>query len=175
MANVFGRKWDDYGGIKAYTNAFGSDHQGWYTNTAAQAQYQRYVAAIVNRYKSDPTIFAWELSNEVRCNGCNVSVIYDWAVKNSAYVKSLDPNHMVTLGDEGFGVAGGDGSYPYGYSEGVDFNKNLAIKNLDFGTFHLYPVSDFRNSYFGVPFGRSKYISERSTQSGLGDESYSRG
>lgn len=51
---------------------------------------------------------------------------------------------MITLGDEGFGLPGGS-SYPYGTSEGVDFVKNLGIKNLDFGTFHMYPGS------WGVP------------------------
>ena len=45
---------------------------------------------------------------------------------------------MVTLGDEGFGLAG-DGSYPYQFGEGLDFAANLAIATLDFGTFHLYP------------------------------------
>lgn len=43
---------------------------------------------------------------------------------------------------EGFGLdTGSDGSYPYQYSEGSDFAKNLAIPTIDFGTFHLYPSS----------------------------------
>lgn len=46
---------------------------------------------------------------------------------------------MVTLGDEGFMDGGGDGAYPFTKAEGVDFVKNLKIKDLDFGTFHLYP------------------------------------
>ena len=47
---------------------------------------------------------------------------------------------MITLGDEGFGLPG-DTTYPYQYTEGTDFVKNLGIKNLDFGTFHMYPDS----------------------------------
>jgi hypothetical protein len=46
----------------------------------------------------------------------------------------------ITLGDEGFGLAG-DGSYPYQFSEGLDFAANLALPNISFGTFHLYPQS----------------------------------
>lgn len=49
---------------------------------------------------------------------------------------------MVSLGDEGWlppSYAGGDGSYAYSGYEGVDFVKNLAIKTLDYGTFHMYP------------------------------------
>lgn len=32
-----------------------------------------------------------------------------------------------------------DGSYPFGYSEGNDFEKTLTIPTIDFGTIHLYP------------------------------------
>ncbi|KAK3339163.1 beta-1,4-endoglucanase [Neurospora tetraspora] len=56
------------------------------------------------------------------------------------YIRSLDRSHMITLGNEGFGLPGAT-SYPYQPSEGVDFVKNLAIKDLDFGTFHFYPQS----------------------------------
>lgn len=136
----FVNNWDDYGGMKAYTNAFGGTHEGWYTNARAQAQYRNYVRALVTRWKDSKTIFAWELGNEPRCKGCNTDVIYKWAKEASEFVKSLDSNHMVTLGDEGFGLPGGDSStnYPYSTTEGVDFVKNLGISTLDFGTFHMY-------------------------------------
>jgi hypothetical protein len=43
---------------------------------------------------------------------------------------------------EGFGLeTGSDGSYPYGYSEGLNFTMNLGIDTIDFATFHLYPSS----------------------------------
>lgn len=71
------------------------------------------------------------------------SVIYDWAAETSAYIKALDANHMVTMGDEGFGpLAGGDGSYPYQTDAGgYVWRSNLDIPTLDFGTLHLYPGS----------------------------------
>ncbi|KAI1193265.1 glycoside hydrolase superfamily [Nemania serpens] len=138
----FVNNWGDYGGMPAYVSAFGGSAKTWYTNTAAQAQYRTYIKAVVSRYASSPAVFAWELANEPRCNGCATSVITKWASDTSAYVKSLDPKHMVTLGDEGFGLATGtDNSYPFSYSEGVDFEANLKIATLDFGTFHLYPES----------------------------------
>lgn len=70
-------------------------------------------------------------------------MIYNWATKTSKYIKSLDSNHMVTMGDEGFGpLAGGDGSYPFTTSAGgYTWADNLNITTLDFGTFHLYPDS----------------------------------
>lgn len=132
--------WDDLGGINTYTNAFGGDHNSFYTDARSQAAYKNYIKFIVNRYKSSSAIFAWELCNEPRCRGCSSSTLTDWASSISAYIKSLDPHHMVTLGDEGwFYPPESDGSYAYSGYEGVDFVKNLGIKTLDYGTFHMYP------------------------------------
>ncbi|KAL2170443.1 hypothetical protein VTG60DRAFT_4823 [Thermothelomyces hinnuleus] len=141
----FVNNWDDYGGMNAYVKAFGGTKEGWYTNARAQAQFKKYIQAVVSRYAKSDAVFAWELANEPRCKGCSTDVIYKWATDISAYIRSLDPSHMITLGDEGFGLPG-DGTYPYQYSEGVDFVKNLKIKDLDFGTFHMYPDS------WGVPY-----------------------
>ncbi|OBT38572.1 hypothetical protein VE00_11052 [Pseudogymnoascus sp. WSF 3629] len=138
----FVNNWTDYGGMAAYNTHYGIIKPAdWYTNVDVQTQYKKYIEAVVSRYKTSTAVFAWELANEPRCNGCDTSVIYDWATTTSAYVKSLDSEHMVTLGDEGFMNGGGDSSYPYTNGEGIDFTKNLDIKDLDFGTFHLYPDS----------------------------------
>ena len=108
----------------------------------------------MNRYKNSSAIFAWELCNESRCHGCPTSTIYDWASSTSAYIKSLDPAHLVTLGDEGWinGSASGigDGSYAYSGAEGVDFVENLKIPTLDYATFHLYPDSWGYNETWGA-------------------------
>ena len=142
--------WDDLGGINTYTNAFGGSHTSFYADPASQQAYRNYVSFIVNRYKSSPAIFSWELCNEPRCSGCATSIITDWATSTSAFIKGLDPNHMVSLGDEGWLVPpSGDGSYAYSGYEGVDFAKNLAISTLDYGTFHMYPDQWGYPSSFG--------------------------
>ncbi|QKX62940.1 uncharacterized protein TRUGW13939_10108 [Talaromyces rugulosus] len=138
----FVNNWDDYGGMYAYVVAYGGNQTSWYTNSQIQTAYQTYIKTVVNRYSSSSAIFAWELANEPRCNGCDTSVITDWVNATSAYIKSLDPNHLVTIGDEGFGLTNGsDGSYPYTFGEGLDFTTNLNIPTIDFGTLHLYPDS----------------------------------
>ncbi|MCJ1398502.1 hypothetical protein MMC11_001702 [Xylographa trunciseda] len=132
--------WGDLGGIDTYTNAFGGNATSFYTDAASQTAYRNYIEFIVNRYKNSNAIFAWELCNEPRCHGCPTSTIYNWASETSAFIKSLDPSHMVTLGDEGWmAPPTGDGSYAYSAAEGVDFIKNLGISTLDYGTFHMYP------------------------------------
>lgn len=96
----FVNNWDDYGGMTAYLNAYGGGTKtSWYTNTAIQTAYRAYIKAVVDRFKNSPAVFAWELANEPRCNGCATSVLYDWIKSTSEYVKSLDPNHMVAIGD----------------------------------------------------------------------------
>jgi mannan endo-1,4-beta-mannosidase len=138
----FVNNWTDYGGMQAYLDYYGgSTHQDWYQSSTIQAQYQKYIKTVVSRYSNSSAVFAWELANEPRCNGCATSVITQWATTTSKYIKSLDSKHMVTLGDEGFGLTGGDGSYPYTLGEGLNYTDNLAISTLDFGTFHLYPSS----------------------------------
>lgn len=57
----------------------------------------------------------------------------------SSYIKSLDPHHLVTTGSEGgFNIAGNLDGFYNGY-DGGDFDAELKLKNVDFGTFHSYP------------------------------------
>ena len=50
-------------------------------------------------YGSDPTIASWNLINEPRCAalGCNAE-IQSWIATMAPYLKTLDPNHLVTVG-----------------------------------------------------------------------------
>lgn len=134
----FVNNWTDYGGMAAYYSACGvSSNAQWYQAAKCQTMYQAYIKAVVSRYRNSNAVFAWELANEPRCNGCQTSVLTDWIRKTSDYIRSLDSDHMITVGDEGFGLAGAT-TYPYQYGEGIDWRANLALPNISFGTFHLY-------------------------------------
>lgn len=143
----FVNNWSDYGGIAAYTAAFGANATEWFTDATSQAVYRNYVDVVVSRYRSSPAVFAWELANEPRCAGCDTSVVTSWAAATSARIKGLDARHLVTLGDEGWfappagGGGGGDLTSAYDGSSGVDWVANLGIPTLDYGVFHLYPDS----------------------------------
>jgi len=139
----FVNNWTDYGGMAAYFSYAGiSDNTQWYNNTKAQTQYRKYIKAVVSRYIDSKAVFSWELANEPRCNGCDTSIMTTWIKQTSKYIKSLDWNHMVTTGEEGFGLhTGDDGTYPYTFAEGTDFKANCAVPDIDFCTYHLYPDS----------------------------------
>lgn len=95
----FVNNWSDYGGIAAYVSAFGGSATTWYTNDAAQSAYRTYIKTVIARYKDSPAIFSWELANEPRCKGCDPSVLYNWIKTTSAYIKSLDSEHLLAIGD----------------------------------------------------------------------------
>lgn len=133
--------WDDLGGINTYCAYFGCTHETFWTHAEAQKAYKDYVSFIVNRYKDSPAIFSWQLCNEPRCQNCDTSVLTSWATEVSSFIKSLDSKHRVSLGDEGW-LCSDDSSLGYAYScsEGIDFEANLKIPTLDYGTVHMYPI-----------------------------------
>lgn len=158
---VLTNNWDDFGGMSQYVKWFeGTHHDDFYRNEKIKEEYKKYVAYLINRvntytgvaYKDDPTIMAWELANEPRCETDKTgNTLLEWVREMSAYVKGLDPNHLVAVGDEGFfnGYEGfspyaGEAAWTYNGWSGVDWKRLLLLETVDFGTFHLYP------SHWGV-------------------------
>ncbi|KAI5852547.1 glycoside hydrolase superfamily [Morchella snyderi] len=153
----FVNNWQDYGGMDRYVQSMlgsGGLHDDFYTNANIKAAYKNYVKAVVTRYSSnEPAIFAWQLTNELRCKGtlaasssCNAATLTNWVNEMSTYIKSLDPTHMVSVGDEGFFNRAGNSEWEYGGGEGVDNEAYLRLPNVDYGTFHLY-VSAWSKTY----------------------------
>ncbi|WP_051624203.1 glycoside hydrolase 5 family protein [Clostridium akagii] len=140
--------WSDYNGMQWYVNqVLGSGSEDlFYTNSSVETAYKNYVNTILNRtnyytgvqYKSDPTIFAWELANEPRCTSDTTgTTLYNWINTMATYIKGVDTNHMVSVGDEGFKTGGSDWT-SNGY-EGDNWLKNIENSKIDFATIHLYP------------------------------------
>jgi mannan endo-1,4-beta-mannosidase len=153
---VLTNNWRDFGGMDQYLTWYGlKQHHEFYTDSRVRQAYKAWIHHLVNRvnsrngvpYKDDPTIFAWELANEPRAinyedmdsqSGWNTETITAWAAEMSAYVKSLDPNHMVAVGDEGF-LSRSEDDWAYNGSLGVDGERLTTLPHVDFGTYHLYP------------------------------------
>lgn len=113
----------DWGFFMAYSARF-------YNCEECQTWYRNHIQMIVNHrnsynnlvYREDPTIFSWELANEPR-RAPNA-----WIDDTAAYIKSLDPNHLVTTGAEGT---------PPG--ERQDFSEDHNGANIDYATIHIWP------------------------------------
>ncbi len=183
-------------GLSSFWRTFSDrDLHQFYYNEKVVAAFKSYVKAIVSRYASSPAIFAWELGNEPRCgadatrnlprspSGCNAQVLTKWADDLSTFIKSIDPFHLVTLGDEGFFNDANPvdpSDWAYTGADGVDFVANLKLKNLDFGTFHLYPdwwtksvewATDFVERHVEVmnSIGKPVVLEEVNPPNALGD------
>jgi mannan endo-1,4-beta-mannosidase len=95
--------------------------------------YKDYVGQIVSRYKDDPRILMWQLMNEAEgkdtSGNSDAQALYDFALDMSAYVKSIDPNHLVSLGTMGGGQPG---------TQGGDYRWIHSIPTIDILEFHDY-------------------------------------
>lgn len=151
---VLTNNWRDFGGMDQYLSWYGSpSHPGFYTDERVKKAYKDYVAHLVNRvntftgiaYKDDPYIFAWGLANEPRMRnfqsfdtkGWEPTAITDWAQEMSDFIRDIDANHLISVGDEGF-YTGRTGPL-YAGEDGVDHEALIALRNIDYTTFHLYP------------------------------------
>ncbi|KAI9051761.1 hypothetical protein LZ554_004029 [Drepanopeziza brunnea f. sp. 'monogermtubi'] len=145
--------WADYGGMDVYTvNLGGTYHDDFYHVPEIIAAFKTYAGAVVERYKDSPAIFAWELANEPRCNAdgtrnlprspgtnCTAKTLEAWYRDTASFIKSVDEHHMVTWGGEGGFLEEGATDWAYNGADGGDFYAELALPEMDFGTFHLYP------------------------------------
>jgi mannan endo-1,4-beta-mannosidase len=153
---VLTNNWQDFGGMDQYLLWYGLDkHDLFYTDPRVKEAYKGWVSHLIHRkntltgrlYRDEPAIFSWELANEPRAisgkgfdrrDGWTNSTITDWVAEMSAFIKSLDRNHLVSVGDEGFFNGGGD-HWTYKANDGVDHVALTSAAGVDFGTFHMYP------------------------------------
>ncbi|MGN0661300.1 MAG: beta-mannosidase, partial [Oscillospiraceae bacterium] len=149
--------WDAYGGIDqklSWAGLSGGSHANrrqFFTNESCKQWYKDYFNYFANRvntftgvkYKDDPTVFAWDMMNEARyCNDSNYSdpenlnstKLRAWVDEMGAYMKSVDPNHMLCIGLEGHGT-----KYGFGGNEGNDFVTVQSSEYIDFTSAHPYP------------------------------------
>jgi hypothetical protein len=62
-----------------------------------------------------------------------------WADEMSTYIKSLDSNHLVSVGDEGFYCLPNATHWTENCGEGVDTVTFSQLPNIDVMSAHLYP------------------------------------
>ncbi|KAL9228762.1 hypothetical protein vseg_004309 [Gypsophila vaccaria] len=149
----------DYGGRQQYIQwANLSNEDDFYTNSVVKGFYKNHIKTVLTRvntftkvaYKDDPTIMAWELINEPRCSSdLSGKTFQNWVDEMASYVKSIDPNHLLEIGLEGFYGASTPTKIPINpnsYQFGTDFIANNQISGIDFATVHSYPDQWLQNS-----------------------------
>jgi mannan endo-1,4-beta-mannosidase len=151
--------WNDLGGMPLYLQWLGIQGrvEEFYRSPLARAAYQNWVRALLTRrntrtgriYTDEPAIMAWELANEPRCEvSGGRELLLDWIGEMSRFVKALDANHLLAVGDEGFLRHAQTNDDLYDGSHGVDGEAILNFGEIDFGTYHFYPESMKRSPDF---------------------------
>ncbi len=114
-------RWGDYGGLPQYArwvgleprrrNLLPSELGHVLANEEARALYRDHVQHVVGRtnsisgvaYRDDPTIFSWELANELSAQTCATDdALFAWIRDMARFVRSLDANHLVGAGHIGY-------------------------------------------------------------------------
>ncbi|KAJ8749371.1 hypothetical protein K2173_018860 [Erythroxylum novogranatense] len=149
-----------YGGKTQYVKwaweegiGLSSSNDSFFFDPSIKRYFKNYIKTMLTRrntitgfeYRNDPTIFAWELINEPRCmSDPSGDTLQDWIVEMSAFVKSIDKNHLLTVGLEGFYGPKNPKRLtvnPENWAStfGSDFVRNSKISDVDFASVHIYP------------------------------------
>ncbi|MDR0798992.1 MAG: cellulase family glycosylhydrolase [Dysgonamonadaceae bacterium] len=101
--------------------------------------FLNHIRAVVSRtnryterkYIDDPTIMSWQVGNEPRVfSNEGKPAFLQWMREATALIRSLDPNHLISTGNEGF----------MGSEEDLDLYEELhKDPNVDYLTIHIWP------------------------------------
>lgn len=69
---------------------------GWF-RSGFRTNYLPWVHEVVARYASHPAVFAWELGNEIKCDGDHAA-FFSFVDETAAAIRSHDSHHMITIG-----------------------------------------------------------------------------
>jgi mannan endo-1,4-beta-mannosidase len=141
--------------IATLTNQWGDCEAGgyktdaWYTDgykgqadPGGTVSYRSWVSEIVSRYRNDPTILAWQLVNEAEvkpsrdASNCSLNAaatLKSFATDVSGLIKSIDPNHLVSLGTMGGGQCG---------AQSTEYRDVHSVPTIDLCEYHDYQPQD---------------------------------
>jgi len=127
------------------TYADGYKTESWYqggyktlpTSPGMASTYRDWVREVVSRYKNDPTVLAWQMVNEAEdkaayggaCNSTAASSLQSFAADIAGLIKSIDANHLVSIGTIGSGQCG---------SAGTAYKSLYATAGVDLCEYHDY-------------------------------------
>ncbi|KAH7651357.1 Mannan endo-1,4-beta-mannosidase protein, partial [Dioscorea alata] len=149
-----------YGGKPQYVKwaikdgiSLNSSEDSFFFDPVLRSYFKIYLKTVITRknhltgikYRDDPTIFAWELMNEPRCiSDPTGDTLQKWIEEMAGYIKTVDKNHLVTVGLEGFyGPRNTPEKLTINPSKwydttGTDFIRNSKTPAIDFASVHIY-------------------------------------
>ncbi|MGH9961199.1 MAG: cellulase family glycosylhydrolase, partial [Pyrinomonadaceae bacterium] len=165
--------WRDTGGVTQYLRWAGINDAAderfryginpdramlFYTNETTRRLYREHLEKLATRrntvtgvlYKDDSTIFGWELMNEAQAVTGRWHERRAWIAEMSAYLRSLDPNHLITPGVWGYRSA----------AERREWLADHRLPHIDYSDVHNYPRDD-RNSFVDSPTALKEFIENR--------------
>lgn len=117
---------------------------------AYQLSYKDYLHLIITRYKNNPYILIWQLMNEAESidtnNISDPQALYNFARDMSVYIKSIDTNHLVSLGTIGEGQPG---------TESTNYRNLYSISTID-----ILEVHDYLQETTSLPKFISQHIAD---------------
>jgi mannan endo-1,4-beta-mannosidase len=151
--------WDHFGGVRRYIQWYREEcrcqasQDDFFTNETVKQWYKGYVTMLLNRtnvvtgvsYANDPTIIAYELGNELRSETGNSAIVLEWLREMAEFIKTIDRNHLVGDGGEGFDDAPKlyprlSNRYPIAGSTGNSYHRLVSIPHIDLVSYHLFPT-----------------------------------
>lgn len=165
--------WRDTGGVTQYLSWAGINDAAdnaypfginaeramlFYTNEETRRLYREHVEKLATRrntitgvlYREDPNIFGWELINEGQAVTGRWNERRAWIAEMSAYLKSLDPNHVITPGTWGYRTA----------AERREWLLDHQLPHIDYCDVHNYPRPDV-DSFVDSPQAMSEFVDNR--------------
>lgn len=115
--------------------------QQFINSDTAQALFDQHIQHIITRknrytgrtYNEEPSIFAWQIANEPRAfTNDNKTRFAAWISHVAALIKSLDNNHLLSIGTEGIWGCEMDTAL---------FIQLHADTNIDYATCHIWPYN----------------------------------
>ena len=89
--------------------------------------YKDFVKEVVTRYKNEEIILAWEIGNEGHHHCSNMEDLLNWYEDTANLIKSLDPNHLISSGENNFGTM-----------DKTNFKLVHSIENISLTSVHIY-------------------------------------
>lgn len=148
---VLANRWGDYGGLPQYLHwaeiPYEPSEGGivgeldlplFFASVRARALYEAHVTHVVSRtnalsgvaYRDDPTIFAWELWNEISAPPRARAQLVEMLERSADLIRAIDPNHLISAGHIGYEFS----------RDRRTWEAAITARGIDYADAHAYPT-----------------------------------